>query len=413
MFSLQNHFSQQTVFSTGLALFLVVGTMVRSGASSIAFLLFLLACFWLYRGSDAIVKLKKSERVWLYSIVLMNVAVLISSYENFSFDLSAIDALTRFLFAIPVYFLVSRIGLNLQILLTGGAVAAIAMGCYAYYQIEILGFNMAVGMTDHNYFGQLALLSTLIAFFGLSYVSNNRERLFFAVASLLGLYAILAASSRGVWIAIPAIVLLVFKYHFLHASSIKKMFFLTIFLMSITVAYLSNVLSLKDRVNTVIAETYHYFVDNQVGGSAGLRLEMWRASLLLIKDNYGLGAGNLGYTKGIDQLLEENKVSQALQRFTVEPHNYYLKTLIGQGIIGIVLLFLIILIPMRSFFHHVRSRSKQVRINALLGISILLAYMDFMLTNTTLDVQLMSVFLAFTLFPLFAHLQFLTRHRQT
>jgi len=400
--------SQQIIFSIGIALFLVVGATIRSGASTIAFFLFLLSCFWLYQSRNIkIIKLNGFEKLWLWSVVLLNVAVLVSSYEYFSVDFSEIDSLTRFLFAIPVYFLVRKIGINLDIFLMGGAIGAIAMGGYAYYQLEILGLGQSVGMTDHNYFGQLSLLLTFISFCAFTYY-NKSLKWFFLCASLIGLYAILTSGSRGVWIAMPAIALLMLKYDIIKVNFVKKVISLIIFASLMGGVYLNNAFNVKDRADAIINQTADYFVKDEVKGSAGLRLEMWRASLLMIKDNYGLGSGAKGYNKGVYKLLKNNEVHPSLKRFTVEPHNYYLKILISQGVFGIVFLFLMLFIPMKIFLINIKKTSKDIRLNAMLGIGVIVAYLDFMLSNTTLDVQLMSVFLAFILFPLLGNLHFQT-----
>ena len=395
--------SQQLIFSTGIALFLVIGAIIRSGASTIAFFLFLLSCFWLYQSkTKSETMLNKSEKLWIWSIVLLNSVVLLSSYRDFSIDFSSIDALTRFLFAIPVYFLARKIGINLEIFFIGGAIGAIFMGGYAYYQIEMLGYGQAVGMTDHNYFGQLSLLLTFIAFVGLAYYSERKWRKYlFLLSSLVGLYAVTAAGSRGVWIALPATAILVFKYSFPQVSWIKKIVGFLLFIMMIVSVYSTNTLQVKNRVDSVVNQTVSFFQTGEVSGSAGLRLEMWRSSIIMIKDSYGLGAGDQGYTNSMHTLIDQKRVHSRMKNFDVEPHNYYLKTFVGQGIMGITLLFMILGIPVNTLFKNLKNtRHKNTQFTAILGIGIILCYIDFMISNTTLDVQLMSVFLGFTLFPL-------------
>ncbi|MDB3870290.1 O-antigen ligase family protein, partial [Candidatus Thioglobus sp.] len=343
-----------------------------------------------------------SEKLWIWSIVLLNSLVLLSSYRNFSIDFSSIDALTRFLFAIPVYFLARKIGINLEIFFVGGAIGAIFMGVYAYYQIEMLGYGQAVGMTDHNYFGQLSLLLTFIAFVGLAYYSESKWRKYlFLLASLAGFYAVMAASSRGVWIAIPAITILVLRYSFPQVGRSKKIVGFLSFIMIIVSVYITNISGVKNRVDSVVDQTVSFFQTGEVSGSAGLRLEMWHASIIMIKDSYGLGAGDQGYSNSMRTFVDQKRVHPSMKNFDVEPHNYYLKTFVGQGIMGVALLFMILGIPLNTLFKSLKNiRHKNTQFTAILGIGIILCYMDFMISNTTLDVQLMSLFLGFTLFPL-------------
>ena len=126
----------------------------------------------------------------------------------------------------------------------------------------------------------------------------------------------------------------------------------------------------------------------------------------MIKESNGLGLGDQGYTQSIRKMVAEKKVHPSMQNFDVEPHNYYLKTFVSQGFLGIVLLFFMLLTPGKKFYQNLKSRDKQIKITSILGAGIIIGYLDFMLTNTTLDVQLMSVFLAFLVFSLYANLYF-------
>ncbi len=389
-------------------IFLVFGSTIRSAASTIAFFIFIFSCIYLYRVRGKVVaKLTKQEKVWLYSVVFLNIVVLLSSYNNFRVDFSSIDALTRFLFAIPLYFVIKRVGLDIRVFMIGGCVGAILMGIYAYYQVFILKYPMATGMTDHNYFGQLSFLLSFISLCGFLYFNDRKTiKWIFLLSSFVGLFAILASNSRGVWIAIPAVIVLVFVNGLERVSFAKKVISLILLVVIIYSSYFNNLLNFKNRVNVIANETVDFFQDGAVSGSAGLRLEMWRASLIMIKESNGLGLGDQGYTQSIRKMVAEKKVHPSMQNFDVEPHNYYLKTFVSQGFLGIVLLFFMLLTPGKKFYQNLKSRDKQIKITSILGAGIIIGYLDFMLTNTTLDVQLMSVFLAFLVFSLYANLYF-------
>lgn len=406
---MNKHFNAKNSLSLSIALFLIFGATVRSAASTIAFFIFIFACIWLYKNTKKKAEpLNIKEKIFLYSIVALNIVVLLSSYNDYTVDFSAIDALTRFIFAIPVFFMVRRIGLNMSIIIIGGAIGAISMGAYAYYQINVLGFNQAIGMTDHNYFGQLSLLLSFISIGGIAYYfDNTRLKWFFIFSFLVGLYAILASSSRGVWIALPATIFLFFRFAMPTTKPYTKIIGLLAVVSILFASYFTNFLNVGQRVNPIINQTVDFFQHDKVYGSAGLRLEMWRSSLILIKNDYGLGSGDLGYSKGIKQLVFDKKVHPSMNNFNVEPHNYYLKTAVGQGVIGLLLLFLILITPIRIFYTGLtKSENPSVKTTSFMGVGIAICYMDFMLTNTTLDVQLMTVFMAFTLLPLMGNFNF-------
>ena len=410
---INKHISAQNALSFSLLLFLVFGATIRSAASAIAFFIFIFACIWLYKNiKKKSEPLSVKEKIFLYSIVMLNIVVLLSSYNGSTIDFSAIDALTRFLFAVPVFFMARRIGINISIIVFGGAIGAISMGGYAYYQIMILGYGQATGMTDHNYFGQLSLLLSFISLGGVTYYLDNAKlkQFFFLLSFLIGLFAILASSSRGVWIALPATIFLFFKFAMPATKLYKKVIALFIVISILFSSYAFNFLNVGQRVDSIVNQTVDFFQHDKVYGSADLRLEMWRSSLILIKDDYGLGAGDLGYSKGIKQLVLDKKVHPSMANFTVEPHNYYLKTTVGQGVLGLLFLLMILIMPIRIFYAGlVRSENSSVKTTSLIGVGVIICYMDFMLSNTTLDVQLMSVFMAFILLPLLGNFHYENR----
>jgi len=86
--------------------------------------------------------------------------------------------------------------------------------------------------------------------------------------------------------------------------------------------------------------------------SNAARWLIWQAGLEVAKENWLLGVGT-GDVK--DKLLEEyakRGMTGALEN-KLNAHNQFLETLIGQGIIGILLLFLVFLIP---FFRAMKSQ---------------------------------------------------------
>ena len=406
---MHKHFNAKNSLSLSIALFLIFGATIRGAASTIAFCIFLFACVWLYKNTKKKSEpLNLKEKIFLYSIVAFNIVVLLSSYSNHTVDFSAIDALTRFLFAIPVFFMARRIGVNISIIIFGGAIGVISMGVYAYYQIMILNYSQAIGMTDHNYFGQIALLLSFISLGGIAYYfDNTRLKWFLALSFLVGLYAILASSSRGVWIALPTVIFLFFRFAMPAAKIYKKVIGLFVVISILFASYTTNFLNVGQRVDTIVNQSVDFFQQDKVYGSAGLRLEMWRSSLILIKNSYGLGSGDSGYSKGLKQLVLEKKVHPSMINFTVEPHNYYLKTTVGQGAVGLLLLLLIMIIPIRIFYAGLaESENLSLKTTSLIGVGVIICYMDFMLSNTTLDVQLMTVFMAFILLPLLGNFSY-------
>jgi O-antigen ligase len=119
--------------------------------------------------------------------------------------------------------------------------------------------------------------------------------------------------------------------------------------------------------------------------SVGKRLEMWKASVMLIKQDYGLGCGDNCYYNGAKNLFENKQVGPGAIQQT-EPHNYYLKVLVEQGIVGLILLLSILGIPLSRFLSVLKSvNSNTPKIYALIGASMTLSILDFLISDSTFD----------------------------
>jgi O-antigen ligase len=159
-------------------------------------------------------------------------------------------------------------------------------------------------------------------------------------------------------------------------------------------AYHSPELPVKQRVGVAINEVVSYYSDGEMS-SIGHRLEMWKASYLSAKDHNFLGAGESSFKSEMKRLSQEDRVNISLQNY-VDPHSQYFNTLLDQGVIGLTSLLLIFLIPLKVLFNNLKNK-KQSHVSAMFSSIILLSFMEFMITISTLEIQIMTLFFAFTL----------------
>jgi len=158
--------------------------------------------------------------------------------------------------------------------------------------------------------------------------------------------------------------------------------------------YNSPELTVKQRVDITIDEVVSYYSDGRMS-SIGYRLEMWKASYLSARDHNFLGAGENSFKSEMKRLAQEDKVHKSLQNF-VDPHSQYFNTLLDQGIIGFSSLLLIFFIPLKVLLNNLKDRS-QSHTSVMFSSVLLLSYMEFMLTISTFEIQIMTLFFAFTL----------------
>jgi O-antigen ligase len=334
------------------------------------------------------------EKYWISALFFFVSLIYIDILRDFG-DISDIDSQSRLLLAIPVYLYVRRVGVNLDIVLIGAAIGGIFSGVIAWYEYYYLSYSMAEGVAgSHIYFGEIALLLSIFSVFGLTTVKGYSIKLLLVVGFIFGGYAMLISGSRGGWITLPTILILFMSYNIWNIALWKRLLGSIMVVVILFSAYHSPELPVKQRVDLAINEVVSYYSDSEMS-SIGYRLEMWKASYLSAKDGNFLGNGENGYRSEVKRLVQEGRVDKSLIRF-VDPHSQYFNTLLDQGVIGVLSLLLIFFIPLKVLFNNLKNQ-KQSHVSAMFSSIILLSFMEFMITVSTLEIQIMSLFFAFTL----------------
>jgi O-antigen ligase len=363
------------------------------GFSAILMLLVSIVGLIATRGQDY-PSLQAWEKYWFASLFFFVGLVYVDILRGFG-DISDIDSQSRLLLAIPVYLYVRRVGVNLNIVLVGAAIGGIFSGVIAWYEYYYLSYSMAEGIAgSHIYFGEIALLLSILSVFGLSLVKSYSIKLLLAVGFIFGGYAMLISGSRGGWITLPTILFLFMSYNIWNIALWKRLLSSIMVVVILFSAYHSPELPVKQRVGVAINEVVSYYSDGEMS-SIGHRLEMWKASYLSAKYHNFLGAGESSFKSEMKRLIQEDKVHESLQNF-VDPHSQYFNTLLDQGVIGLTSLLLIFLIPLKVLFNNLKNK-KQSHVSAMFSSIILLSFMEFMITISTLEIQIMTLFFAFTL----------------
>jgi O-antigen ligase len=158
--------------------------------------------------------------------------------------------------------------------------------------------------------------------------------------------------------------------------------------------YHSPDLIVKQRLDKAIEQVSDYYTDNRMS-SVGYRLEMWKASYLSAIDHNFLGAGENSFRPEVKRLAKEGRVHESLNRF-VDPHSQYFNALLDQGFLGVISLLLISFIPLKILLSNLKD-TNQSHASAILPSAILLVFMEFMLTISALEIQIIAIFYAFSL----------------
>jgi len=166
---------------------------------------------------------------------------------------------------------------------------------------------------------------------GLIYYEKNKKRkLFFIITALFCLHPIFFTYSRGVYVA--AIFVLIF-FGVLKDRKILLVLFILIISWNTLLPP-----SVVDRIS--MTETKSGKIEHSAGG----RLEMWGLAFDLFTENPIIGAGFQGFSRTFGGRITKGGLLAKNQ----DVHNFYMRTLCEQGIIGILIFLFILFRAFRS-----------------------------------------------------------------
>lgn len=312
-----------------------------------------------------------------------------------------IDRNSRFLLAIPVFYLVYRARPSLYALWSGIACGVLGAFAFAIYQKFFLGMLRAEGFNNPIQFGNLAMLFGILCLGGLAWAISLKEHrrkyvLLLGVAAVAGVVTSALSGTRGGWVGLPIILLLVF-FAYRRVFSVKSQLLVLLILLGGGVYLFSNQqIGVKQRIQEAVQQVALY-QDGQVGTSVGLRFEMWRGAYKLVQKKPIFGWGKEGYEQGMQELAERKEIDSRAATFG-HSHNDFIDRLAKHGIVGALALILLYLLPLRAFASARQYRDLPIKSVALTGTLLTLCYIDFGMTQAFLrhnsGVMVYAVFLA-------------------
>jgi len=383
-----------TLISLLFAAFLITSVNVEHGMGVSALLMLLVSIIGLFvTRKQNNPPLQTWEKYWIASLFLFVGLAYIDILKGFG-DISDIDSQSRLILAIPVYLYIRRVGVNLNIVLVGFAIGAIVTGIYAWYQYVELGLARAHRITNVIYYGDIVMLFFIFCGYGALIAKNIWFRLFLFIAAIFGLYAALVSGTRGGWVTLPSVLILLLTYNVWNISLLKRLSASILLLLILVSVYQSPNMGVQARVNQTIENVSKYFSEGKMS-SIGYRLEMWKTSWLIAKNDNFLGNGPDDYRSSAQKIVDTGQVHKSVTRFA-GPHNQYFESMVNEGVFGLVSLLAIFFIPMRIILKNLHD-PKSRHISAILVLTILVAYMEFMLSISALIVQIMALFFAFSI----------------
>lgn len=236
--------------------------------------------------------------------------------------------------------------------LAATAVAALAMAGWAWYETMHRGEAVATGPYHKIIFGDSAMLIVaLLAAALLTVLDAAWQRALAVAALLLALYAMLLSATRGAWLYAPIMLaLLAWLYRHRLGARAWRGAGLALLAVALLLA-LARPAALVAPLAQGVDDVRTFLTDPGAVTSWGLRLNMWRNSLLIWREQPLLGTGIGDFRHDSQQLVAQGvSLNDAAADFS-HAHSIYFDALATMGLAGlVVLLAALLVLPWRLFY---------------------------------------------------------------
>jgi O-antigen ligase len=300
--------------------------------------------------------------------------------------LARLERYVRIASIAPIYLLFRRGGFPLHRPLGAGAIlATVVMAGQAWYQVRHLGQDRAAGAYHHLVFGDLAVLwGCLGVLFALIVLRGRASWLAAAATAAAAAYASTLSLARGAWLFAPvflAVLVWMLRSHGPAGRALRR---------GIAAVVVSGVAvglwqrePIVDRVRLAASELREVGEDPAAETSLGIRVHLWRASLLLAREHPVVGAGLGDFQHHVREMVRDGRSPSPWVAHYAHAHSIYLDALANAGLVGLLGTVIgYLMLPLWTFAGAASTaRSAGGRYCAMGGIVTVLAFATFGLSE--------------------------------
>jgi O-antigen ligase len=361
--------------------FLFPITVATVGWGSAIFMLLLLPALYYGRGWSSLGLWERRLLIgYLVAFAVMSLSLV--NAEELREGMKALERYLRFVLIIPIYLMFRRFGFSMGREVAAGALlGCLAMGAQAYYQVKIIGYPVAEGYYHKIVFGDLAVWwAAVTALLAVSVVRGGLWRLALLLAIGAALYASALSQTRGAWLFVPFIPVILLWAHWKRMGIKRNWLIVAVAVSMIAVIGVGmQSESLKQGVQRGINELEAFQKNPGERTSWGLRLNMWRNTLLILKEHPIIGTGAGDFQADMKHMVEDGRSWNPYVVKYGHAHSIYFDTLAKGGILGFVAtVTAFLLMPLIAFIRGLRSAERSwERFYAIGGVMLVAAYATF------------------------------------
>jgi O-antigen ligase len=390
-------------WATVLVLMSTLPSLVTGFGIGLAGFLFLFtACLW-WRPCWQALRAHWPRTRWVLLAFLLHLAWVLWLAPGRAQGANTVDAPARMCLACAAMLVVQVGRPALRALWLGAAGGALLGAGFVAWQRLALGMTRPGGLLNPITFGDLSLCLALLALVGAATARSAAARRIAALGIGAGIAASLLTGSRGGWLALaPVFILLAW-----HRDLLPRRLALGVPLLACALAlgaYALPQTGVRERIAVGISDVQLYLAGNPVATSIGVRLDLWRAALRLAAEHPSTGLDTPAYKRRMRSWVAAGELSPAVFAPPEPPHlhNDALQALVTRGIPGLCAWAGLLLAPFLFFRAQLRRATAPgpQRSAALAGMLVVLAYATFGLTEVIFWSMKGSLFYALMVFLL-------------
>ena len=209
--------------------------------------------------------------------------------------------------------------------------------------------------------------------------------LLFGVAALAGLVVSLLSGTRGGWVTLPVVALVLLlcqgeEIRRLWSARSLRTRLLAVAGVVLVAAF--AVWQALPRAVALVEDLRGYLHQGVTRTSVGLRLDMWHAAWVLFLQKPLMGWGEGAMMPELRRLIAAGELNEQARYFGFQLHSDVLDTLARRGLLGLITLLLMYAVPLAGFVRRLRCADVDVRTFALAGTLVVLMFAGFGLTQS-------------------------------
>jgi len=248
-----------------------------------------------------------------------------------------------------------------------------------------------VGVNNVIPFANLSLTMGILAWISIGW--NRRDEwlqiALKVIAGAAALYTSYLSATRGSWIAIPILLLIVLVSS--RRLTVRNRWRLLLLLLAVigVLGYSSDVVT--TRVHDAVRSLAGYMEANVLDTSEGIRLQLWRGSMLLLAEHPLTGVGPDNWAAALSGLVQRGVLTPKAASFD-HSHNDLFYAAATLGVPGLIAVLALYLVPMAYFLRHLRCPDGTASIAAAMGLATAVGFLVFGLTESMFYIAMTNAF---------------------